>query len=655
VKSHPPRLTTNSTLFETTSAPLIKLNTLPITLQDPTPEIGEWFGYNVLMSDLNGDGHADATVVTALDKNSNNPIVFVYFGPTYSSSAVINYPESDFSFQLFGRVLAAGDLNNDGINDLIVSNIRSIVNTLTAGKVFVFLGGRPFDTTSDFTLNDPLPEDSEQFGASMVTGDINGDGIDDLVVGADVDDAGSSRYNGQAFVFLGGKPFNSTADFILHDPAPEPLAAFGKAMTIGDVNGDRKKDIIIAAPNSEVGSVENAGQAFVFLGGSSFDINADFTLQDPNPKRSEAFGSSIASGDLNGDHIDDIAIMSGSQSSASKYPEVRIYFGGSPFDTLSDATLINPIPKNYSLSFACGDINQDNFSDIIMGVDNAIVNGYDWAGKVFVFWGSSSFDTNVDGTLLDPNPETDARFGLAISIANPQGDLLVGAFSSAVFAPGQRTFYGRYQAGIAVKFTISLNGAIIEPFSIDFNGRSSSGSSANWTKNYPVLPIVNNRVSYRTASDVFEGTFTTPDLLEGTVSSRFFIIDRTYETGLLKFYSKRGGDAGEAFVFSAPVATAIALENGALSNLPADFELQQNYPNPFNPSTTIEFSLPRSSDVTLKVFDLLGKEIATLVDKKLAVGRHKVRWDAGEVENGIYFYRLQAGSFVKTKKLIVLK
>jgi hypothetical protein len=89
--------------------------------------------------------------------------------------------------------------------------------------------------------------------------------------------------------------------------------------------------------------------------------------------------------------------------------------------------------------------------------------------------------------------------------------------------------------------------------------------------------------------------------------------------------------------------------------LPVSFELGQNYPNPFNPITTIAFALPRSSHAMLKVFDILGKEVATLVDQELATGRYKVRWDASGFESGVYFYRLQAGEFVQTKKLVLLK
>jgi hypothetical protein len=85
------------------------------------------------------------------------------------------------------------------------------------------------------------------------------------------------------------------------------------------------------------------------------------------------------------------------------------------------------------------------------------------------------------------------------------------------------------------------------------------------------------------------------------------------------------------------------------------FALHQNYPNPFNPSTTFSFSLPSKSFVTVKVFDLIGREVATIVNEELQAGNYSRQWVAEGLSNGVYFYRLQAGKFVETKKLILLK
>jgi hypothetical protein len=88
---------------------------------------------------------------------------------------------------------------------------------------------------------------------------------------------------------------------------------------------------------------------------------------------------------------------------------------------------------------------------------------------------------------------------------------------------------------------------------------------------------------------------------------------------------------------------------------PKVFSLQQNYPNPFNPSTSISFSLPFKSFVSLKVFDVIGRQVATLVFKELPTGNHTEQWNAQGMPSGVYFYRLQAGAFTQTKKLVLLR
>ena len=92
----------------------------------------------------------------------------------------------------------------------------------------------------------------------------------------------------------------------------------------------------------------------------------------------------------------------------------------------------------------------------------------------------------------------------------------------------------------------------------------------------------------------------------------------------------------------------------AVKQIPEQFGLEQNYPNPFNPSTTISYQLPKVSSVSLSVFNTLGQQVATLVDEKKEPGYYTVRWNA-TVPSGIYFYRLHAGEFVETKKMIHLR
>jgi hypothetical protein len=88
---------------------------------------------------------------------------------------------------------------------------------------------------------------------------------------------------------------------------------------------------------------------------------------------------------------------------------------------------------------------------------------------------------------------------------------------------------------------------------------------------------------------------------------------------------------------------------------PETFSLTQNFPNPFNPSTRINYQLPTINHVTLKVFDILGREVATLVNEVNRPGVYSVQWNASGVASGVYFYRIEAGSFVETRKLVLLR
>lgn len=88
---------------------------------------------------------------------------------------------------------------------------------------------------------------------------------------------------------------------------------------------------------------------------------------------------------------------------------------------------------------------------------------------------------------------------------------------------------------------------------------------------------------------------------------------------------------------------------------PSSFVLEQNFPNPFNPLTEIRYQLPVASDVSLRVFDLLGSEVAELVNEWKAPGSYKVRFDGKRLASGVYFYRIHAGEFVRTNRMLLLR
>ena len=107
-------------------------------------------------------------------------------------------------------------------------------------------------------------------------------------------------------------------------------------------------------------------------------------------------------------------------------------------------------------------------------------------------------------------------------------------------------------------------------------------------------------------------------------------------------------DFGYLFIFDNP----LKVED---NQVPTVFSLSQNYPNPFNPTTVIHYTVPKTSLVNLSVFNLLGQEVKTLVNEEKSPGEYEVRFDGSNLPSGIYFYRLVAGDFVKTMKMLLMK
>jgi hypothetical protein len=112
--------------------------------------------------------------------------------------------------------------------------------------------------------------------------------------------------------------------------------------------------------------------------------------------------------------------------------------------------------------------------------------------------------------------------------------------------------------------------------------------------------------------------------------------------------------------FKSQIITRV--NNEISDRVPQNFYLYQNYPNPFNPATVISYQLPVNSYVTLKVFDLIGREVAVLVNERKDAGRYSVEWNArlrsanfGGLASGVYFYTLQAGEYRDTKRMLLLK
>ena len=151
-----------------------------------------------------------------------------------------------------------------------------------------------------------------------------------------------------------------------------------------------------------------------------------------------------------------------------------------------------------------------------------------------------------------------------------------------------------------------------------------------------------------------DGTYTkiTEELVPVDSEGQYDFIDKNVQVGVRYYYKLEDVNLNGIRTEHGPIAVEITA--------PETFELSQNYPNPFNPETKIRYQLPNSGKVVVKIFDILGREVKSLVDEKLEAGFHEVTWNGRNnsgtrVSSGVYYYQIRSGEFKHTKKMILMK
>jgi hypothetical protein len=136
---------------------------------------------------------------------------------------------------------------------------------------------------------------------------------------------------------------------------------------------------------------------------------------------------------------------------------------------------------------------------------------------------------------------------------------------------------------------------------------------------------------------------------------QYSFIDVNPPDGNLQYRLKQIDTDGRYKYYSTTAEVDFSLTDVKMSKLPKEFSLAQNYPNPFNPSTNIQYTVSSTQHITLKIYDVLGNEMASLVNEEKTPGNYEVRFDGSNLAAGVYFYRLNAGSFTSTKKFMLTK
>ncbi|MBD2109309.1 bluetail domain-containing putative surface protein [Nodosilinea sp. FACHB-13] len=407
--------------------------------------------------DINGDGIDDLIIgAHVADPNGNSlagASYVVFGGADVGSSGSLNLSDlnGSNSFVINGidmfdnsglSVSSAGDINNDGIDDLLIGAYGADPNgNNVAGESYVVFGGASVGSSGSLNLSDLNGSngfvingiDVFDFSGYSVSsaGDINGDNIDDLIIGANLADPNGNGNAGESYVVFGGPSvgsggsldlaaLNGSDGFVINgiDVGDNSGLSVSSA---GDINGDGIDDLIIGAPSADPNGNGDAGESYVVFGGAGVGSGGSLNLSDLNGSNGfvingidvgDNSGFSVSSaGDINGDSIDDLVIgaIRADPNGNGDAGESYVVFGGAGVGAggslnLSDLNgsngfVINGIDvfdlSGYSVSSA-GDINSDSIDDLVIGGAAADPNGNSDAGESYVVFGRAN---NVGKTI----------------------------------------------------------------------------------------------------------------------------------------------------------------------------------------------------------------------------------------------------------------
>ncbi len=376
--------------------------------------------------------------------------------------------EPAFSIKAKGQDLASGsinvatgDFNGDGEADILVGAPQADGPRgarADAGEAYVFFGplsGAHEAKDADVTIYGALPGDS--LGFSVLAGDLNGDDVDDVIVGAPGVTAGFDPRSdqGRVYVFYGGRDLEKTKEFDLASDVydftltgAEGFSRAGNALAMGDINGDGKTDLIVGAPfagrkpgTAPGGERTAVGEVYVIFGGKelSGELNVAATSPDlilSGPEALGQFGSAVATGDVNDDGIDDVIVSAHRSGTSFGRPEagaVYVFFGGkgvrgkiSVQEGGQNATLLGPAPSaGFGFPLAVIDFNGDGAGDIAAGGRSDGPAGPLTLGSVRIIFGGKDIGGETDlaqtpaDVLLQATSPTDL---LPTSLAAGDGD-----------------------------------------------------------------------------------------------------------------------------------------------------------------------------------------------------------------------------------------
>lgn len=330
----------------------------------------------------------------------------------------------------FGSSIAGGDVTGDGVVDLVVgARYEDEAGVVDAGAVYVF-EGPTWSTVS--RLVSPLPEATARFGHSVAVTDWTGDGIADVVVGAPRESSGGFVQAGRVHIFAGP---GLLAPITIDNPTPQTWAKFGYALAAGDLDGAGGGDLVITTPFHDVNVNDDTGRAHIFLSPATVPAFAIEQAEDGFA----LLGSDACIADFDRDGHPDVAV-------SAEFDDDAVVDGGSvhviygpTFTTTQE--IVSPAPLSsagFGSAVAAGDVNADGYDDLVVGEFWRDINGLAQAGKGWVVFGPQ-FEQfrGIEAPTLGAGD----RVGRRVAVGDLDGDRFADPIFGAPFASpgGQNT------------------------------------------------------------------------------------------------------------------------------------------------------------------------------------------------------------------------
>lgn len=627
-------------------------------------------------------------------------------------ASVTGTPGGPGYYNIGNQGVQVGDVNGDTFPDLLT--FANYSATPGAAKTYSYVAffsdaTGQISPTPGVTFINPIADNTNLFATEWRVGDVNGDAIADVIVSARAEPLISGTDTvlnvGAVYIYYGangisgvhqpdvrlGYPRDIIADSARYPGDAFPSFFFGWGLAVGDFNNDGTNDLVIAEHSGHTSIITDPSEAidtvhalpdtsinysfqYVYLGPITTSSTPAYTLT-PHFHNANAGSYKFAVGDWNGDGITDLGIpaygaedvnvlgagLAAAVDSADSaeatayfnrtelYGKVLFYYGGSDISGWEDypSYVMSKTDTNrgalsegsqlfgyiYALAgnTTTGDYNGDGTDDFVTstGFPNKGAYGYEPGVPLReVFFGGPNFGQGPEGGFGTTLDATTFASLLIFGYGTSGGDINGDGYDDY--------FYTGYVDSVGV----DGNGARVNGQYYVYYGGTSVVDTG-----YVLLRQTDSEIALGAAAYGLQNV------------AKIWDVNGDGANDWAVGASAWGDSAeGKVYIYAGEVVTSVEKDPLGIAE---SYSLGQNYPNPFNPSTSIKFSLTKANHVVLKLYNILGKEVATLINENYSPGQYTYVFNTNEIgkqlASGTYFYRLTAGSFVSTKKMILLK